>query len=43
MYDFGRALLVSEIPLCIDVIANLISKNDEGPYLVGSLFGANPS
>ena len=39
----GRDGLASEIPLCIDVDTNLNGKNAEGPYLVGSLFGANPS
>jgi hypothetical protein len=37
---FGHALLVSEIPFCNYVFSNLVGKNHERQYLMGSFSGA---
>lgn len=40
MYGFGCTLLVSEIAICNEAIANVNGKNVRRQYLVGSLTGA---
>jgi hypothetical protein len=39
-YDFGCAVLVSEIPFFVMICSNLYGKNVERQYLVGSFTGA---
>ena len=40
MYDFGCTLLESEIAICDSVFSNLVGKNHERQYLMGSFSGA---
>ncbi len=40
MYDFGCTLLESEIVICDNVFSNLVGKNHERQYLMGSFSGA---
>ena len=42
-YDFGCAVLVSEIPIFVTICSNLYGKNVQRQYLVGSFTGAVPS
>ena len=39
-YDFGCAVLVSEIPFFVIIYSNLYGKNGQRQYLVGSFTGA---
>jgi hypothetical protein len=40
VYDLGCTLLVSEITICGNVFSNLVGKNHERQYLMGSFSGA---